>query len=121
MTVAENKTRFTPDDLLNMPDAVGYELVDGQLVERKMGTESSIIAMLIGHILSSFVKPRKLGFVAGSDCSYQCFADEPDKVRRPDVSFIAAGRARRRGRPPKWMSEMKRRGRPPGSKNKPKE
>jgi hypothetical protein len=30
---------------------------------------------------------------------------------------IAAGRGKRRGRPPKWMSEIKRHGRPPGSKN----
>jgi hypothetical protein len=34
---------------------------------------------------------------------------------------IAAGRGRRRGRPPAWMSQGKKRGRPPGSKNKPKE
>jgi hypothetical protein len=34
---------------------------------------------------------------------------------------LAAGRGRRRGRPPAWMSAIKRRGRPPGSKNKPKE
>jgi len=33
---------------------------------------------------------------------------------------LAAGRGRRRGRPPKWMSAVKRRGRPPGSKDKPK-
>jgi len=31
---------------------------------------------------------------------------------------LAAGRGRRRGRPPAWMSNIKRRGRPPGSKNK---
>lgn len=34
---------------------------------------------------------------------------------------LAAGREKRRGRPPAWMAEVKRRGRPPGSKNKPKE
>ena len=34
---------------------------------------------------------------------------------------LAAGRGKRRGRPPKWMTAVKRRGRPPGSKNKPKE
>ena len=33
---------------------------------------------------------------------------------------LAAGRGRRRGRPPAWMTAVKRRGRPPGSKNKPK-
>jgi hypothetical protein len=31
---------------------------------------------------------------------------------------LAAGRGRRRGRPPAWMANAKRRGRPPGSKNK---
>lgn len=36
---------------------------------------------------------------------------------------LAAGRGRRRGRPPAWMAnaKTKRRGRPPGSKNKPKD
>jgi hypothetical protein len=34
---------------------------------------------------------------------------------------IAAGRGKRRGRPPAWMSQVKKRGRPPGTKNKPKE
>jgi hypothetical protein len=33
---------------------------------------------------------------------------------------LAAGRGRRRGRPPEWMTAVKRRGRPPGNKNKPK-
>jgi hypothetical protein len=34
---------------------------------------------------------------------------------------IAAGRGRRRGRPPAWMTAIKRRGRPKGSKNRPEE
>jgi hypothetical protein len=34
---------------------------------------------------------------------------------------IGRGQGKRRGRPPKWMTEVKRRGRPPGSKNKPKD
>ena len=33
---------------------------------------------------------------------------------------LAAGRGKRLGRPPAWMSQIKRRGRPPGSKNRPK-
>jgi hypothetical protein len=36
------------------------------------------------------------------------------------VQRIAAGRGKRRGRPPAWMSQVKKRGRPPGRKNKPK-
>ena len=38
MTVVEAGARqYTPEDLLRMPDGDRYELVDGQLVERKMG------------------------------------------------------------------------------------
>jgi len=33
---------------------------------------------------------------------------------------LTIGQGKRRGRPPKWLSEVKRRGRPKGSKNKPK-
>jgi len=34
---------------------------------------------------------------------------------------LSVGRGKRRGRPPKWMTEVKKRGRPKGSKNKLKE
>jgi hypothetical protein len=34
---------------------------------------------------------------------------------------LTVGREKRRGRPPKWMTQVKRRGRPKGSKNKPKD
>jgi hypothetical protein len=46
---------------------------------------------------------------------------EREQIEEAIVSLerLAVGRARRRGRPPAWMAEVKRRGRPPGSKNKP--
>jgi hypothetical protein len=31
---------------------------------------------------------------------------------------LARGRGKRRGRPPRWMTEVNHKGRPPGSKNK---
>ena len=40
-TAVETKTRYTPEDLLAMPDGKSYELVGGQLMERKTGIESS--------------------------------------------------------------------------------
>ena len=56
MTTASAK--LTAADLLTLPDAVNYELVDGNLVERHMGSESSAIAMAIGALLVAFVKSR---------------------------------------------------------------
>ena len=91
MTVALGKT-YTPEDLLSLPDAVDYELVDGNLVERKMGSESSVIAGIILTILNNFIRGKRMGYAAGADCSYQCFPDAPDKVRKPDVSFVRSGR-----------------------------
>src|SRR5438874_13837362 len=92
MTTADHKAVFAPDDLLALPDAVNYELVNGALVERHMGSESSAIAMAIGIILGNFVKARRLGHIFTTDCGYQCFPDDPARVRKPDVSFIRTGR-----------------------------
>jgi len=81
-----------PEDLLSMPDSKDYELVDGRLVERKMGCESSLIGIIIAYLLKQFLRGKKLGHVLGSDAGYQCFPDAPKKVRKPDVSVILYGR-----------------------------
>lgn len=87
------KTRFTPEDLLLLPDkGVEYELVDGELVERKMGCESSWIGGELFYLLRIFCAANSRGWVLPADASYQCFPDAPDKVRRADVSFIRLGR-----------------------------
>jgi Uma2 family endonuclease len=91
-TIITSKTTFTPEDLLNLSDAVDYELVDGRLVERRLGNESSVVAGAILTILNVFVRGKRKGFVAGADAGYQCFPGAPDKVRKPDVSYVRAGR-----------------------------
>ncbi len=89
------QSRVTSQDLLERSDAVRFELVDGQLVERNVSTESSAVAMKIGWVLGNHVFSNRLGILAGSDCSFRCFYDvlsDRDRVRKPDVSFIATGR-----------------------------
>ncbi len=92
MTMASAKAPVTPDELLTLPDSVNNELIDGNLVERHMGSESSAIAMAIGTILLTFVKANRRGHVFTTDCGYQCFPAFPERVRKPDVSFIQTGR-----------------------------
>jgi len=87
----EAKTFYTPEDLLAMADGDAYELVDGQLVETKMGTKASWVASEVLFQIRSFGKSRPAGW-ALAEASYQCFPDAPNKVRRPDVSFIRFGR-----------------------------
>ena len=45
---------------------------------------------------------------------------ERDQLEEAIVTLerLVAGRGKRRGRPPAWITLVKRRGRPPGSKNK---
>ena len=91
MTTTATKL-YTPQELLELPDASNCELVDGRLVERHTGSESSAIALAIGSILRDFVKKHRLGPVLTTDCGYQCFPADPSKIRRPDVSFVRKGR-----------------------------
>ena len=75
-----------------MPDGKMFELVHGQLVEKNMGFKSARIGGKILALLSDHAEKNGLGWVNGADAGYQCFPDEPAKVRKPDVSFIRAER-----------------------------
>jgi Uma2 family endonuclease len=92
MSLAAPPQRYTPEDLLTMPDGDRYELVDGQLVEREMSMESSWIAGEIAGLLRDFVKSRQLGWVFPEETSFQCFLEEPRRVRKPDTSFFGKSR-----------------------------
>ena len=90
--VATEARRYTPEDLLAMPDGKSYELVDGHLVERKMGAESSWVGGRLYLRLALFCQEHDRGNVWPADNGYQCFPHRPSLVRRPDVSFVRFGR-----------------------------
>jgi Uma2 family endonuclease len=50
-------------------------------------------------LLGAHCKANRLGWIFGADASFQCFLDAPDKVRKPDVSFVRLDRLP--GGPPK--------------------
>lgn len=83
---------YTAEDLLTMPDGDRYELVDGQLVERDMGTKSNWIAGKLFRLIGDYAESNGLGWSLPTDNSYQCFPGRPNQVRKPDVSFIRMGR-----------------------------
>jgi Uma2 family endonuclease len=84
--------RLTPDELLAMNDGAHYELVRGELVPRKTGAESSWVGGQLHLLLADHCKRTGAGWVLPSDAGYQCFSDEPARVRRPDVSVVSTGR-----------------------------
>src|SRR5262249_49910640 len=92
MSAAPTVTRYTPEDLLRMPDGDRYELVNGGRVERKMSFWSSFVAGELHRLLSTFCRDNRLGWALPEGTSYRCFSDEPAKVRRPDVSFLGRQR-----------------------------
>lgn len=86
--VAEESRLYTPEDLLSLPDSKSYELVDGRLMERHMGAESSSVGGRLFLRIGMFNEEHRRGTVFPADNGYQCFAHSRKLVRRPDVSFV---------------------------------
>ena len=101
---ADPPAGFTPDDLLSMgSDGKGFELVDGQLVEKAMGIESSAVNRRVSKYLGNFADEYRLGEVLESEAGYQCFDHDPNRVRKPDVSFVRKERLPAEGLPEGWF------------------
>ena len=82
----------TPEQLAAMPNDNDFELVDGLLVERKMGNKSNWIASELARLLGNHVRAMNLGWVFTSEAGYRLDPSRPNHVRKPDVSFIRFGR-----------------------------
>ena len=63
-----------------------YELIEGVLVEKTVGTYECSLAALIVQILGSFVRGKNLGVVLAADGMMRLFLGT---VRIPDVSYIS--------------------------------
>jgi Uma2 family endonuclease len=90
-TVISDRT-YVPADLLTLPNGKHFELVDGHLVGTDMSAIASAVATEVSSELRNFVNQHRLGTVFNAELGFQCFPDAPRKVRKPDVSFIRAGR-----------------------------
>jgi Uma2 family endonuclease len=78
----------TPDDLLKMPDANNIELVNGELVENPVSALSSFVEGNIFAKISSHCAATKTHLAFPSSNGIRCFPDDPNKVRKPDVSVF---------------------------------
>ena len=63
-----------------------FELIDGVLVEKVMGYWESMLAIELAGLLREYIKPRKLGTLAGEGGMLLL---SPGLVRIPDLSFIS--------------------------------
>src|SRR5262249_22937975 len=69
----------------------GFELIDGQLVEMKMGAMSGWVGLRLSHFLETHREATQCGWVFPCETAYRCFKSKRT-VRKPDVSFIRLGR-----------------------------
>ncbi|MGL6096170.1 MAG: Uma2 family endonuclease [Fimbriiglobus sp.] len=88
MIVRRRPPALTPDEFEWLPDHQGYELIDGDLREKAMGAETSEIQCELSFLLKLWLRSNPLGRVYESECMYRCFPRTPDRVRKPDVSFL---------------------------------
>ena len=78
----------TERDVIAVHDAENRlcELVDGVLVEKAMGFDESIYAVLLSASVVEYLKTHDLGKVIGADGLMRIF---PGLVRIPDLAFVS--------------------------------
>jgi Uma2 family endonuclease len=114
--IAADRVRFQPlpgtateRDVVAIHDRENRlcELVDGTLVEKVMGFDESIFALLLSASLVQHLKTHDLGKVVGADGMMRLF---PGLVRIPDAAFISWKRyprsKRRRGEIPAVVPDL---------------
>ncbi len=79
---------LTPEEFEWLPDHKGFELIDGYLREKAMGAESSEIQSEFHYLIRAWLRSNPIGKVYDSECMYRCFPRNPDRIRKPDVSFL---------------------------------
>lgn len=87
MTEALVERRYTVADLEKLDDPGRFELIDGELVERDMGYQASV---LVGNLLtdiSVYVRRNGLGYVSGPDTTVDIFGG--GNLPRPDIVFVS--------------------------------
>lgn len=92
MSKGENVPVVTADDLLTMPDGDDYELIEGRLVERMMGSRASYFGGNAFCLIAEYCDDHRLGWTFPARCGYQCFPEDPNCVRRPNASFMRFGK-----------------------------
>lgn len=88
MATADLLTSAKPQ--IVVPD--GYELLDGDLVEKRMGEKSCWTGGELFGLIWVFLKSNPLGRLYPQDTGFRCFPNRPRHVRKPDVAFIRADR-----------------------------
>ncbi len=95
--------RLTLEEFAAMPGEKHFELVNGKLVEKRMGTLSNWVAGELCGRIRDHCRNHRLGWVF-PETGYECFPESPGTVRKPDVSFVRFGRLPNERLPEPWLT-----------------
>lgn len=90
VTVVDTDRVVRADDLLTMDDGHRFELVNGKLRERHMGSISSWVGGELHALLREYARANRYGYTWHADAGFDCFPR--GNVRYPDVSAVRFGR-----------------------------
>jgi Uma2 family endonuclease len=82
----DNRTVVPPE----VPE--GFELVDGELREILVSTESSRVSGRIFYRLENYCENQRPGWVFPEGTQFRCFPGEEKRTRRSDTAYIALDR-----------------------------
>jgi hypothetical protein len=83
-----HNAEITPEELLAMPDGGHYELIDGELRQRKVSALSNLFAAEFNRIRGDHCHTHRLRWIFAADRGYRCFPWKPaqGEVRGPTKS-----------------------------------
>jgi Uma2 family endonuclease len=90
---------YTVDEFLALPESDDYELIDGELKERDMGSDAVWISGRFMMKLGVFNESADLGLVYPDGATVAIFPLRPRHGPRPDGAFISYARLGRRTPP----------------------
>ena len=84
--------RMTVAEFAALPDTSGLELDGGVVLAVGSGGLASWMAGRLHGGVSRFAQDRRLGWAFPQGTAFECFPPAASRVRKPDTSFVRAGR-----------------------------
>jgi Uma2 family endonuclease len=91
ISALDERDVYAVHHLDDVPDAHRFELVDGALLEKHMGSLSSWVGGELYALLREYVRANRYGWVWHADAGFECFRGRAT-VRYPDVAALRFGR-----------------------------
>lgn len=92
MSVIQTSSADMSRPLLELQSEGGVEFAHGRIVEKSVSLESSNVEATLVRLLGNEASRERRAYVFPSSMGYQCFAEEPQRFRKPDVSVVRAER-----------------------------